>query len=75
MDRAYWGSVEEDMSVEPMPNQELKALCKRFVREGYNGDYVENDGYDLAREVERITIERCKGSRIPPSDILEPAGV
>jgi hypothetical protein len=45
-----------------MSREELAALCKSFLVEGYHGDYLENEGYDLAREVERLTIERLRSS-------------
>lgn len=62
-DEAAWlfARVREMREAQPPPfkYEELRAICKRFVVEGYSGDYLENDGYELAREVEKLTMQKC----------------
>lgn len=75
LDPAQWlndSTAQDDSSqpppVAPMLHDELTALCKRFVIEAHNGDYLEDDGFHLAREVEGLTLNRCGAAQPPAPD-------
>ncbi len=36
----------------PLTDEEIRAICKSHLVEGYNGDYLEDEGFHLARAIE-----------------------
>lgn len=70
-DQAIRERAAHEPPVAPMSHDELTALCKRFVVEGYNGDYLEDDGFHLAREVEGLTLNRCGAAKPPPAEQIQ----
>ncbi len=62
--RAAIAAAEAQQS-EParLTDERIFDICKSMLVEGYHGDYLENDGFELAKEIEAETL-RANGFKV-----------
>lgn len=46
-----------------LTDERIFDICKSMLVEGYHGDYLENDGFELAKEIEAETL-RANGFKV-----------